>query len=161
MKMSTAGRAYTPDDQYAAFSGRVVKTYVKPLGVTLDGYVIGRVTRVIDVGRADTVKPFDVVDALEPVLVEHLQPKYNMGDAQRVQAELRAKRRAELQERVTAYLLQYGPSHVPVMCADLDIPKSTLKRFVRELENSVLCRVGNSGQSILWGLIGVHDKATR
>lgn len=50
---------YAYDKDYDAFHGRVVAKYVKKLGITEDGYVIGRVTRVIDLGRREPITPRD------------------------------------------------------------------------------------------------------
>jgi hypothetical protein len=55
-------RDYSLD--YAHYSGRVVRKFVKPLGVTLDGHVIGRVTRIIDLGRPDPIPPSDPDEAI-------------------------------------------------------------------------------------------------
>jgi len=55
----TVSKPYANDRDYDAFRGRVVAKYVTKLGITDDGYVIGRVTRVIDIGRADPIVPCD------------------------------------------------------------------------------------------------------
>lgn len=55
----TTGHAYAADKDYDALRGRVVAKRVTKLGITQDGYVIGRVTRLIDIGRGDPVAPCD------------------------------------------------------------------------------------------------------
>lgn len=151
----TSGNAYTPDKDYAAFSGRVVQKYVQKLGVTQDGYVIGRVTRVIDIGRPDKVEPIDLVEAMEPIEFEY-QP--NTEAANKVNKRRNDERWAIMQMDTIQYLRQYGPSHMSAMASDLEYAKTTLDEFVRQREGRIFCRVGNVGRAVLWGLVGVHDK---
>lgn len=151
----TTGNAYTKDDEYAAFSGRVVQTFHTTYYDPKEGVWIKRTVEYIDVGRAEPVTPVDTDNAMTP---DPWPQETNNSEAARV-ANLRRKkaREDEMQANVIAYLRRYGPSHCHAISRDLELPYSTTNEHMRRFAERTYKKVGRVGIAVIWGLVGIHD----
>lgn len=130
------------------FTGRVVHVRVKKLGITRDGYVIGRVIRTIDVGRPDPI----ACTYHGPAIVN--DPPWE-GTRLRLSS---VQTQAQLQKKVVTHLTRFGATTAKEIAAAIHESWARVGDHLSGREGAVYCRVGREGTAMTWGLVGVDSK---
>jgi len=149
-------KPYAGDPDYDKFTGYVTDQYTREW-TDSSGTRWRKVTTVINLGKADRVRP---VDPEAQMGAERLSVRDNTASTSKAQAAWRAAARLRdeaMLGEVRSYLQQYGPSHVAAIRNDLGYTQTTLGLFLKRHNGSVFCRVGKVGNAPIWGLVGIHE----
>lgn len=158
---STSGKAHTTDEDYAKFGGQLVMTVSTTKYDPERKCWIKRTVEYIDIGRADPVVPSE--SASEPPPKNYnfeFQTHTNYEAAAVVNKAAGEARRAEKANRICNYIKTHGPSPVNAIADALEMPRISAFQLMQRFEGEKFHRVKRiySSHTVIWGLVGVHDK---
>lgn len=154
----TAGNAFTRDPDYAAFTGRVVRTYTTTYYEPRLKAFVKRTVEYIDVGKPDKVTPVNHQEAMTPDLDflprEHKEHYAKGWDAAKQANKRRSdKYHALLQRLIVAHLQAHGPMRNLDIARALRISHTTIYRHLTARVGTIYQREGK-----MWSLAKMQNE---
>jgi hypothetical protein len=152
---TTVGNPFTRDMDYSAFTGRVVaKHVIEKLGITRDGYVIGRVRNYIDIGRPSPVRPVDVDAQLADEPWE--RPASRTEEARAEFSRQSEQRHAAIEKCLVTHMTEHGPSTISELMRVAGYAQETIRLHLEERSGTVYQK--HDTYPMVWGLIGQENR---